>query len=150
MKVELTKELEQESELRFLVVEDEAILAMYVEDLLVRLNCAVVKAGRVGKALKLLQGNRFDGAFLDVNISGTPVFPLAQVLRSRKVPFAFITGSDADRLPAEYKDTPVLAKPLVELQFAALVATFSEHARNRRECEATCSDPLKGIALNDA
>ncbi len=135
MKVDVAKELEQGTGPRFLVVEDEAILAMYVEDLLVNLNCTVVKAGRVGRALELLDGNRFDGAFLDINISGTPVFPLANELRTRKVPFAFITGSDADRLPAEYKDAPILMKPIVEQKFTELVATFAAHARNRRDNE---------------
>jgi CheY-like chemotaxis protein len=116
---------------RFLVVEDEAMIAMYVEDLLLSLDCRVMKAGRVERALELVGENEFDGAFLDINVFGTPTFSLANELRKREIPFAFITGYNADYLPLEYKDCPVLTKPIVEHKFTELVATFAAHACNK-------------------
>ncbi len=126
---------DNEQGLRFLVIEDEALLAMYVEDLLLKLGCQVMKAGRIEKAWTLLRGNSFAGAFLDVSIGGTTVFPLVSELRKRDVPFAFMTGYEADQLPAEYKDDPILTKPIAENSFAKIVATFAAHARDRHESD---------------
>ena len=52
------------------------------------------------------------------------MFPLASALRARQVPFAFLTGYDASRLPPEYRDYPLLSKPFAMNQFTRMVATF--------------------------
>jgi hypothetical protein len=39
------------------------------------------------------------------------VFPVADVLAERGVPFAFITGYGKDVLPPVYRDRPLLQKP---------------------------------------
>lgn len=54
---------------------------------------------------------RIDAAILDINLAGTSVFPAADALRERGIPFMFVSGYGAEGLPAEYRQRPVLQKP---------------------------------------
>ena len=99
---------------RIMIVEDEALVAMKVEDLLGDLGCQVAGSfGSVGEALLWLGGSqsRLDGAVLDVNIGGEMVFPVADALRLRGVPFVFATGY-GDLPRRGFEDIRVLSKPL--------------------------------------
>ena len=55
----------------------------------------------------------FDFAVLDVNLAGEPAFPVADILRERRIPFVFSTGYGTKGLPADYAGHPALAKPFV-------------------------------------
>lgn len=96
---------------RILIVDDEMLLAMALEDGLTALGCVTVIAPRVAKALQLIAAESFDGAMLDVNVAGEPIYPIAQELSRRGIPFVFVTGYDAARLRIEYRDRPILRKP---------------------------------------
>src|SRR5215213_3855597 len=100
--------------LRVLVVEDETMVAMMVEDLLADLGCTVVDvAGTVRRALTIVTNEDviLDGAILDINIGGEKVFPVAEALATRGVPFVFATGYGTAGLDARFLGTPTLAKP---------------------------------------
>ncbi|MEZ5874083.1 MAG: hypothetical protein R3D30_04400 [Hyphomicrobiales bacterium] len=61
--------------LRVLVVEDEAPIALQLEDMLSELGCGVIgPASRVGQALRLIEGQEVDAAVLDLNIAGELVY----------------------------------------------------------------------------
>ena len=96
---------------RVLLVEDEACLAMMLQDLLEDAGYEVIKAARVPAALRMAQGESIDAAILDVNVAGTEVFPVAEQLRERGVPFMFASGYGERGLPGEYRDCPILQKP---------------------------------------
>ena len=100
--------------LRILVVEDEAMVAMMVEDMLIDLGCVVVGiAGSVEKAVSMVGCGdlALDGAVLDINLGGETVFPVADALTERHVPFIFATGYGTDGLERRYADRPTLTKP---------------------------------------
>jgi CheY-like chemotaxis protein len=100
------------SGLRVLIVEDEMLLAFMLQDMLAEWGCAVVgPAGRVPKALSLAGSEALDGAILDVNVAGTEVYPVARTLAARRIPFIFVSGYAASRLPKEWRDRPTLQKP---------------------------------------
>jgi CheY-like chemotaxis protein len=100
---------------RILVVEDEAIVAMLIEDILLELGAEVVgPATRLAAALALARGGGVDAAILDVNLAGEASFPVAAELRARGIPFAFATGYGAGGLPPDWAGIPVLAKPFRE------------------------------------
>ena len=100
-----------------LMVEDEMNLAMMLEDILDDAGYRVLKAGRLPNALEIvaqsgLDGKgRIDAAILDINLAGVQVFPLADVLRERGVPFMFTSGYGRDGIPDAYGDSAVLQKP---------------------------------------
>src|SRR5438270_8852311 len=83
---------------RVLVVEDEYLIAADIAASLEALGAEVAgPAASVAEALTFLErdGDRLDGAVLDVNLGKERVYPLADVLRSRGIPFVFTTGYDA-------------------------------------------------------
>lgn len=67
---------------RILVVEDDYLLAESLNDLLVEAGVYVLgPVGNVPEALSLVtSGQTIDGALLDVNVRGQPVFPVADAL----------------------------------------------------------------------
>lgn len=85
---------------RVLVVEDETIVSLLLEDMLVDLGCEVLgPAASVAKALRLIRTDALgaiDTAILDVNVAGEEVYPVAEALAERHVPFAFTTGYGKD------------------------------------------------------
>ena len=97
---------------RVLVVEDEALIAMNMREMLDELGCVVVAAAtRVEEALAALEGGGIDAVLLDVNLHGRPSFPVADALAAREVPFVFATGYGAHTLREDLRDRPLLPKP---------------------------------------
>ena len=103
------------SSLKVLVVEDEALVSMLVEDMLTDLGCAIVgPAAEIEEALRLAGSADIDAALLDVNLGGRPIFPLADALKARGVPFAFASGYGEAGLSDEHRGAAVLQKPFRE------------------------------------
>jgi CheY-like chemotaxis protein len=98
--------------LRVLIVEDEALIASLIEDFLIDLGCEVIgPAMRMDDAVRLAREAAIDGAALDVNIAGEKVYPVADILAERGLPFVFMTGYGAAGLRESDRDRPVLQKP---------------------------------------
>jgi CheY-like chemotaxis protein len=113
---------------RVILVEDEPLVAMMMEDLLIDLGCEVAGSfGSLAAAIEWLSGQSVppDGALLDVNLGGgETVFPLAEALRARGVPFAFATGYGA--LPTDsFADAPLILKPVDEGKLWPVVQAFA-------------------------
>ena len=97
---------------RVLLVEDEAMVAMLIEDVLEDLGCVTVgPAARVSSALALMDRHPVELAVLDVNLGGEKVFPVADRLAEEGVPFLFSTGYGAAGLEGQHQGGPVLPKP---------------------------------------
>ena len=109
---------------RVLLVEDEALVAMLVEDMLADEGCEVAAtASRLGDALALAADTSLliDIAILDVNLAGEPVFAVAEALARRGVPFAFATGYGAGGLPESWRNRPTLQKPFTAADVHAVL-----------------------------
>ena len=118
------------TDLRILVVEDEAPIALQLEDMLTELGSAVVgPASRVRQALQLLKDQPVDAAVLDLNIAGELVYPVAEALEARGLPYIFATGYGASGLAEPYRSQVVLEKPFLRRDlFRAMQAVL-----NRRD-----------------
>lgn len=68
--------------------------------------------GSVPRALDALQGEGFDAALLDINISGTSSVAVARSLRETGVPVLFLTSYARDILPADLSSCPLLIKTI--------------------------------------
>jgi CheY-like chemotaxis protein len=121
-------------DLRVLVVEDESLVAMLVEDTLYDLDCTVVAvASNLSDALDKASSMDFDVAILDVNLNGSPAFPIAERLLRRKIPFIFSTGYGLAGVPEAFSRVPVLAKPFRQGDVGrALKAAIKSHAAARQ------------------
>lgn len=97
---------------RILVVEDEAAISMLLEDMLLDFGCEVVgPAARLASALEMVREEAFDLAILDVNLAGEPIYPVAQALAERGLPFVFSTGYGSAGIAEAFRDRPVVQKP---------------------------------------
>lgn len=110
-----------------LVVEDEPLIAMMLEDFLESLGHKVhASCESVGEALSAAEAGGFDIAILDVNLKGENVWPVAELLREKKVPFVLATGGHVDPPPAEFAHTPTIQKPYtIDRVSPALDAAFA-------------------------
>jgi DNA-binding NtrC family response regulator len=98
---------------RVLVVEDEAIIAMLLEDMVEDFGSEVVgPIASLRAALHTASDTSLDAAILDNTVGGEVVFPVADVLHERGVPVIFATGYGASVLPARFAGCRSLAKPL--------------------------------------
>jgi len=107
---------------RVLVVEDEALIAAMVEEMLVELGVVVVgPAATIERGLALAADEKLDAALLDVNIRAARVDPVAAVLSSRGIPVVFATGygqSAFDRSTG----APILEKPYTQEKLASALS----------------------------
>jgi CheY-like chemotaxis protein len=98
---------------RVLVVEDEYLLADDLTHALEQAGAAVLgPVPGIEEALALIAAEtQIDAAVLDVNLRGEMVFPVADALVARGIPFAFATGYDEWALPDRFAAIPRLEKP---------------------------------------
>lgn len=112
--------------LTLLCLEDEALLAMLLEDSLVDQGCTCLMAHDVATAMAIVERGGFDVAVLDVNVGGELSFPVAQALLARGIPLLFTTGYGSADMPAEMQGCAMLPKPYdPERLVAALALTIS-------------------------
>jgi CheY-like chemotaxis protein len=103
---------------RILVVEDEALIAVMVEDMLTDMGSVVVgPAATIEQALALARKEELDGAVLDVNVRGERIDPVADALSARGVPVLFATGYGEVRLASGATAT-VIDKPYTQEKLA--------------------------------
>lgn len=97
---------------RVFVVEDEFLLALSLEDDLRSASFSMLGPySTLSSALLASRREQFDLALLDINLHGEAVFPLADELIARGVPFIFLTGYGAADLPERFRTLPRLQKP---------------------------------------
>jgi len=105
---------------------------MMMEDLLTELGIDVVGPfGTVADAMIAAQSEPFDVAILDVNLDGGTVYPLAQLLAERDVPFAFVTGYEPSTIDARFRGVPVLQKPVERQNLSDLLAQVEPRFEER-------------------
>lgn len=121
--------------LRVLVVEDEGSVALLIEGMLEDLGCEVAASvGTLAKALNAARTETLDFAVLDVNLAGELVFPVAEILKGRQLPFIFSTGYGRVGVPETFKDCQVLNKPYtIEVLKTALFSLLTRRAPSRDE-----------------
>ena len=99
---------------RILVVEDEFLIAMDLELALQDAHAiALGPVAAVQARLDLMARDPDIGAaILDVNVSNEMVFPVANALPERSVPFLFATGERPDTSPPRLARVPRCRKPV--------------------------------------
>lgn len=97
---------------RILVVEDEMLVALLIEDILTDLGCIVLGPfNTLAKALRAALMEGFDLALLDVNVAGEKVYPVADALAARHIPFLFLSSYGETAIPTGHADCKVCSKP---------------------------------------
>jgi CheY-like chemotaxis protein len=103
-----------DSPTRIFVVEDEAIVAFEMCDRLEDLGSEVVGPSiHLEHAQQLAREGEIDAAFLDVNLGrGRTSRSVAEILKQRGIPYAFITAYDASQVDFIRPGDFVIEKPV--------------------------------------
>ena len=98
---------------RVLLVEDEALVAMMIQETLAGFGFEVVgPISTASEALTSARESHVDAAVLDINLGDGLVYTVAEILSKRGVPFVFVTGYDADSVDTRFSSVPILQKPI--------------------------------------
>lgn len=98
--------------MRVLIVEDEALIAMMIEDAVEVAGHEVAGvATNITDALTAVATGVFDVALLDMNLNGQKGHPLPVTARARGKPFAFVTGYGQAGVLAQFAEAPMVIKP---------------------------------------
>jgi DNA-binding LytR/AlgR family response regulator len=108
--------------LRILIVEDEFVVALAIERTLEALGHEPIAGGAsIEDALRGAETPGLDGALLDVNILGGPVWPAAQRLVELGVPILLVTGYGDSAIDPAWQHLPRCAKPFDEGEIVRFV-----------------------------
>ena len=101
------------SKSRVLLVEDEALVAMMIQETLAEFGYQVVgPLNTASEALAAAREGHFDAAVLDINLGDGLVYTVAEILGLRGVPFVFVTGYDVASVDPRFSEVPILQKPI--------------------------------------
>lgn len=109
-----------------MVVEDEYFLAEDLREALEHRGIAVV--GPVASdedAMELIRAERIDSAILDINLAGVMAYPLARTLKSRGIPFVFVTGYEHAAHDSGVADVELFRKPFTDRSLEAALDLLS-------------------------
>lgn len=112
-----------------LVAEDEYYPADDLRREVERLGGMVIgPAATLDRVMDLItEARRIDGAVLDINIAGEMIFPAADMLAERGVPFLFATGYDKSVIPPRFHRITRCEKTIgPESLVSALLATIRQ------------------------
>lgn len=101
---------------KVLIVEDEFLVAVQVEDALLSFGCEPIgPITTLDAAFQVSVSTKFDIAVLDINLGGKLVYPLADELNTRGIPFLLVSGYSSQHIPEQYRSMPRVQKPFDHL-----------------------------------
>src|SRR6266852_1632765 len=105
--------LQLETGNRVLLVEDEILVAMMMRDILTELGFSVIGPfSRVAEAMVAAVHDDIDAGIIDINLGGEFIYPVADVLVARRIPFVFVTGYGVESIDGRFGSVPVIKKPV--------------------------------------
>ena len=111
---------------RVLIVEDEALIAFLLEEMVQELGYEVSSVANTLDAAMAAVPESFDMAVLDVQLAGRDVYPFAEMLKARGKPFAFATGNGGGAIPEPHRGVPLLQKPFQQESLRRVLECLSQ------------------------
>jgi PAS domain S-box-containing protein len=117
---------ESPSGCRVLLVEDEALVAMMIQECLSESGHSVIgPVSRAADALRAAKEVDYDAAILDINLGDGMAYPVADIVAARGIPFVFVTGYEADTIEERFSHVPILQKPIERQMLQGLFVSTS-------------------------
>ena len=110
-----------------LIVEDEALIALELEDHFRGQGYEVAVASTIGSAIVRIEQGGIGLCVLDYHLGDLPCTPVAEALRAHRVPFVICSGSPAGFLEDLFAGVPVITKPFDEQVLETIVAATLNH-----------------------
>jgi CRP-like cAMP-binding protein len=134
---------------RILIAEDNYLMAEEVREFLRGCGYAVAgAAASVESGLALIAKDTVDGAVLDIDLGGTPSFPMCRALTAKGVPFLFLSGyGRATVVPDEFSNATHITKPFAP---SILESALRRLVGEAPPATATLAEPTFGNGVLDA
>ena len=117
--------VDKQERTRILIVEDDPMLALDLEELIADAGFKVAAiAGKLEKALALIESGGFDAAIVDANLGGVSASPLASALTARGLPFIVLSGYSSEQLQGAFPGALFLQKPCRPAQLIQALHTI--------------------------
>jgi DNA-binding NtrC family response regulator len=124
---------------RILVAEDEALIALELEQILENLGYEVVgPLSRVDEVLQQAERGGFDGALLDINLRGRQIFEILPKLMGLGLKLIITSGyDDLTLFPPAFRAVPRIAKPFHEKELRRICETVFGKAAKQQQGQAS-------------
>jgi CheY-like chemotaxis protein len=123
------------SGLRVLIVEDEALIALCLEETVCEWGCVVTGSmTTVEDAIECVASTPFDIAILDLSLHGKPVYAVAEAVVKIGKMIVFASASAQSNVPAAFRHFPSILKPYTDEQ---LLTALIESATRLKHMRAT-------------
>jgi DNA-binding response OmpR family regulator len=110
---------------RILIVEDEPVIALDLESAIRDQHGLVVgPIDTIAEALRTAREETLHGAILDLRLRQGLALPVAEVLRTRQIPFVIHSGQAEITIPRGWPDVPTISKPAAPERVIALLAAL--------------------------
>ncbi len=73
---------------------------------------AIGPFSRLAEAMVAAVHEEIDAGIIDINLGGEFVYPVADVLAARKIPFVFVTGYGVESIDGRFGYVPIVKKPI--------------------------------------
>lgn len=118
---------------RFLVIEDELLIALLLEETIREFGYRVSAVARtIPEARREFEKRNFDAVLLDINIDGRYNVEIADLFLRENIPCAFVTGYDY-LVELRHEHIPVLPKPFSRAQLRALLVSLVAPTMSNRQ-----------------
>lgn len=119
---------------RVLIVEDEMLIALMLQDMVAEAGLAVAAiANTLQTGIELAGREDVQLVILDINLNGEEAYPVAEILKARRIPFIFSTGYAEASVRPEFQTVPRLIKPYQQdMLIAAIDAALGAPAPGGR------------------
>ena len=101
------------------------MLALDLEELIVDAGFKIAAiAGKLEKALALIESGGFDAAIVDANLAGVSASPLASAMTARGLPFIVLSGYSFEQVQGVFPGALFLQKPCRPAQLIQALNTI--------------------------
>jgi two-component SAPR family response regulator len=131
---------------RVLLVEDDAAIALLVEQVLIECGCECVgPAAHMRETLRYAKSTDIDAALIDVVIDGNNADEVAETLALRRIPFSFISGLPKGSIAKKWNKIPYIEKPFGEEKIHQMLLTLL--ARLARKSKLNRGPDRKSVGI---
>lgn len=110
-----------------LLVEDDAVVAMLVEQVLLDMELQVLVVATLEYAMVELEMASFNAAIVDLHLRGDHAGLLIETLLAGKIPFMVLSGGDLGHFHATHPQIPALGKPFDKSELERCVRGLLDH-----------------------
>lgn len=110
-----------------LLVEDDAIVAMLVEQILLDMELRVLVVATLDYAMVELEMASFDAAIIDMHLRGDRADQLVDMLLLGRIPFMVLSGGDLSDFCTAHPHVAVLGKPFDKSELEQCVRGLLNH-----------------------